>query len=81
MIGLTRKPPEQDKKYELHRLLGTLLSDEMEAQEKAEIIEKEYHITMSDEMRKVTLEQIADVAHKSVAETEEIIKARSLMSV
>ena len=33
-------------------MLGTLLSDEMEVQEKAEIIEKEYHIPMSDEMRK-----------------------------
>ena len=109
LIGLTRKPPEQDKKYELHRLLGTLLSDEMEVQEKAEIIEKEYHIPMSDEMRKdvnemcnlgegieervteqfvmsmyekkFTLEQIADVAHKSVAEIEEIIKENSLISV
>ena len=51
-IGLTRKPPEQDKKYELHRLLSTLLSDTMKVQEKIEIIEDEYHIPVNNDLRR-----------------------------
>ena len=42
MIGLSEKLPEHDKNYELHRLLGTLLSNELTAKEKLNIIGNEY---------------------------------------
>ncbi len=52
MIGLAKQIPEQDEEYELHRLLGTLLSQNLEAKEKMQIIEEEYHIPMEQKLRK-----------------------------
>lgn len=44
MIGLSKEIPEQDKKYELHRLLGTLLSEKLSAEEKLQRVSMEYDI-------------------------------------
>ena len=52
MIGLAKEIPEQGKEYELHRLLGTLLSQNLEANEKMRIVEEEYHIPMEQKLRK-----------------------------
>jgi hypothetical protein len=52
LIGLAKDLPEHDEKYELHRLLGALLSGELKEQKKLEIIEKEYNIPINDEIRK-----------------------------
>ena len=52
LIGLAKDLTEQKKEYELHRLLGALLSGELMGQEKLEIIEKEYNIPINDEIRK-----------------------------
>ena len=49
---MTKDLPERDKKYELHRLLNTLLSDKIKVQEKIEVIENEYHILMNDDLRR-----------------------------
>ena len=51
-IGLAKDLPEHDEKYELHRLLGALLSGELKEQKKLEIIEREYNIPINDEIRK-----------------------------
>ena len=51
MIGLAEEIPEQDEEYELHRLLGTLLSQHLEAMEKMQIVEEEYHISMEQKFR------------------------------
>ena len=51
MIGLTEKIPEQGEKYELHRLLGTLLSQTLGAEEKIRIVEEEYHVSMEEKFR------------------------------
>lgn len=114
LIGLSKKLPKQGQPYELHRLLGTLLSMELSVDEKLKIIELEYGIPVEDDMRKdvdimcnlsqgikeegikegikegkiereerfivkmhasgYTLEEIADVAEKSVEEIEVIIR-------
>ena len=102
LIGLAKELPEQNEKYELHRLLGALLSKKLTQSEKLGIIEKEYNIPLEDNLRKdvsvmcnlsqgivddtkaeiiinmykkgCTLELIADVTGKSVAEVEKIIK-------
>lgn len=51
MLGLSEELPEHDDTYELHRLLGTLLSKELTEQEKLEIIEKEYEIPVEENFR------------------------------
>ena len=50
-IGITNEIPEHDEKYEMHRLIGTLLSGELKEQEKLDIIEHEYNIPTSQEFR------------------------------
>ena len=50
-IGITNEIPEHDEKYEMHRLIGALLSSELNEQEKLDIIEHEYNIPISQEFR------------------------------
>ena len=51
LIGITNEIPEHDEKYEMHRLIGVLLSSELKEQEKLDIIEHEYNIPISQEFR------------------------------
>lgn len=51
MIGLSNELPEYDEKYELHRLLGALLSKSLSATEKLNIIETEYDIPIENNIR------------------------------
>lgn len=113
LIGLSKELPEHDEKYELHRLLGALLSKELTSDEKLGIIEREYDIPIEDKLRKdvsvmcnlsqgikedgiaigearfilsmyekgYTLEQIADVAEKSIEEIKAVIEKREPVSV
>lgn len=52
MIGLAKELPEHDETYELHRLLGALLSRELTVDEKLDIIRKEYDIPLEENFRK-----------------------------
>ena len=52
MIGVTNELPKHDEKYELHRLIGALLSDRLKENEKLDIIEKEYKIPLSNDLRR-----------------------------
>ena len=51
LIGITNEIPEHDEKYEMHRLIGALLSSELKEQEKLDIIEHEYNIPISQKFR------------------------------
>ena len=51
IIGLSKDLPQFEKKYELHRLLGALLSDSISQNEKLNIIEKEYNISIENDIR------------------------------
>ena len=51
MIGVANELPEHSERYELHRLLGALLSQELARNEKFNIIEKEYEIPMEENFR------------------------------
>lgn len=53
MIGLAKQLPEHDEQYELHRLLGVLLSKELNVDEKLNIIGNEYDIPIEENFRKV----------------------------
>jgi hypothetical protein len=52
LIGLTKALPEQDERYELHRLLSALFSAKLSVDEKLDIIETEYNIPLKDDTRK-----------------------------
>ena len=49
MVGITGDIPAYDKNYEMHRLIGTLISDELKEHEKLNILENEYNIPTSNE--------------------------------
>ena len=51
LIGITNDIPEHEENYEMHRLIGALLSSELKEQEKLDIIEHEYNIPISQEFR------------------------------
>ena len=44
MIGLAKEIPPKEERYELHRLLGTLLSQTMTAEQKLKLMKQEYNI-------------------------------------
>ena len=50
-MGITNDIPDHEGKYEMHRLIGALLSSELKEQEKLDIIEHEYNIPISNELR------------------------------
>ena len=52
LIGIANELPEHDEKYELHRLLSTLLSAELTVDEKLGIIKTEYSIQVDEKLRK-----------------------------
>ena len=51
MIGLSEELPKHEEKYELHRLLGALLSQDLTVNEKLDIIGNEYAIPMEQDFR------------------------------
>lgn len=108
LIGLSNELPKHDEQYELHRLLGALLSKQLSVDEKLSIIGEEYDIPVENNVRRdisvmcnlskgiredatneanekiimnmyrkgYTLEQIADVAEKSIEEVKVVIEKR-----
>jgi hypothetical protein len=52
MLGLSNEIPEHEEAYELHRLLGTLLSERLAPNEKLKIFETEYDIPIKEKFRK-----------------------------
>lgn len=51
LVGLNDKVPEHDERYELHRLLSTLLSEKLKPEEKLSIINKEYAIPVDQDIK------------------------------
>ena len=51
MLGLVKKLPEHDEIYELHRLLGALLSQKLTIDEKLNIIENEYDMSIDENFK------------------------------
>ena len=49
--GLSEELPEHEEKYELHRLLGALLSQNLTVKEKLDIIGNEYAIPIEKDFR------------------------------
>ena len=51
MIGITNELPEKDERYELHRLICALFSNELSENQKFDILEREYNIPVNTELR------------------------------
>uniref|UniRef100_UPI003FF005F3 hypothetical protein n=1 Tax=Anaerobutyricum hallii TaxID=39488 RepID=UPI003FF005F3 len=51
MIGIAENIPVKEESYELHRPLATILSSNLETNEKLDIMEREYHILLEDDIR------------------------------
>lgn len=49
IVGLSDNIPEYDETYDLHRLLGALLSETLSESEKLDIVEKEYGLSVEAE--------------------------------
>ena len=52
LIGLAEDLPEKEERYELHRLLGALLSAKLNVDEKFDIIGNEFNIPLESDIRK-----------------------------
>ena len=52
LLGLAEDLPEKTEKYELHRLLGALLSSKLNVDEKLDIIGNEFQIPLESDIRK-----------------------------
>ncbi len=52
LIGLAEDLPEKEERYELHRLLGALLSAKLDVDEKFDIIGNEFNIPLESDIRK-----------------------------
>ena len=52
LIGLAEDLPEKEEKYELHRLLGALLSAKLDVNTKLDIIGNEFDIPLESNIRK-----------------------------
>lgn len=49
LLGVPNVLPKHGKKYELHRLLGALFSNQLTSNERIDILENEYHIAAGAE--------------------------------
>lgn len=84
MIGLSNELPKHDEKYELHRLLGTLLSEELTVEERLDIIENEYDIPIEENIRKdvsVMCNLSQGIEDKGIAIGEAREKAKIIISM
>lgn len=84
MIGLSNELPEHNEKYELHRLLGTLLSEELTVEERLDIIENEYDIPIEENIRKdvsVMCNLSQGIEDKGIAIGEAREKAKIIISM
>ncbi len=70
MLGIPEKVPEKGSEYELHRLLGTLLSDTMAVEDRIDIIGSEYGVEMKHGLR----EEMAEMCNLSQGILERGVK-------
>ncbi len=74
MVGIAENLPEQSERYELNRLLTTLLSQNIKERDKLSIIEKEYGIVTDDGLTE-EVEQMCNLGQglleRGIAEGEE----------
>lgn len=75
MIGIAENLPEKEENYGLHRLLSVLLSSSLEAEEKLDIIEKEYDIPIEDGIR----EEVEEMCNLSQGIKEKAFEGGYLM--
>lgn len=76
LLGLAEDLPEKAEKYELHRLLGALLSSKLKVDEKLDIIGNEFQIPLENafiqENQRIWSEYLGQIFHQHLCyhETE-----------
>jgi hypothetical protein len=80
LLGLSNELPEHEEKYELHRLLGALLSNSLSQSEKLNIIGNEYDIPLEDDYRK-ELGSMCNLSQGIVEDTERETTVRFIMNM
>jgi hypothetical protein len=80
LLGLSEEIPAHDEKYELHRLLGTLLSKKLTPNEKLKIIENEYDIPMEDDFRR-ELGSMCNLSQEIVDDTVEKMNIKHVLNM
>ncbi|MCD8015247.1 MAG: hypothetical protein LUG99_19150 [Lachnospiraceae bacterium] len=79
LLGVPNVLPERGKKYELHRLLGALFSNQLTSNERIDILENEYRIAAGTEFReemKVMFNLSEGIFEQGIAEGEARGEAR-----
>jgi hypothetical protein len=62
LVGLGKEIPEKEEEdYGMHRLLGTVFSDELSADDKIKVMEEEYDIPMEEQLK----EDLVDMCNLS----------------
>lgn len=72
MIGIAKELPKHEEKYELHRLIAALLSNQLNEQQRLAILESEYNIPINTDFRKdvnVMCNLGQGIEDRSIAET------------
>jgi hypothetical protein len=80
LLGLSNEIPAHDEKYELHRLLSTLLSKKLTPNEKLKIIGNEYDIPMEDGYRE-ELGSMCNLSQGIVEEAERDMEKKIIMNM
>jgi hypothetical protein len=80
LLGLSKKLPKHDEKYELHRLLGALLSKTLTQEEKLNIIGNEYDIPLEYEFRE-ELGSMCNLSQGIVEDTERETTEKFIMNM
>lgn len=80
MIGLSSEIPEHDKKYELHRLLGTMFSKTLTADQKLDVMESEYGIPMEEDIKE-DFTIMCNLSQGIREETEKEVKTEMIISM
>lgn len=74
MVGVTNDIPEREEKYELHRLISALLSDDLQMKEKLAIIGDEYNIPIKSDFREdvnIMCNLAEGIEERAIARTRE----------
>ena len=82
LLGIGRELPPQEEQYELHRLIGTLLSAELTVTQKLAIIETEYHIPLSVELEEGVNDMcnLGEILELEAIKSERVRNIKSIMT-
>ena len=79
MIGIAKELPKHEEKYELHRLIAALLSNQLNEQQRLAILESEYNIPINSDFRKDVNGQ--GIEDRAIAETTAKVTKKVILNM